>query len=221
MKQVRRKIKGSGGGGSSSTPRVPVEATDTLQSNATLRLVDLLCEGEIVGLVDGYKSVYLNETRLQNEDGTFNFTGGITVEAKTGTQAQGYISGFSTVENEVAVAVELICPGGTPSPVVRQITNPNINNIRVRVSIPQISNTDTATGDVSGSTVSVSVFLQPNGGSYSRVAQRTVTGKSSSKYEFSVSFPLSGDGPWNLKVQRDTADSNSQYIQKKINSFIV
>ena len=39
---------GAGGGGS-RRPHVPVEGANTLQSRATIRAVDLLCEGEIWG----------------------------------------------------------------------------------------------------------------------------------------------------------------------------
>ena len=62
--------KGGGGGG-----RTPVEAPNTLQSVAAARVIDVLSEGEIEGLVDAEKSIFLDGTPLQNEDDSFNFEG--------------------------------------------------------------------------------------------------------------------------------------------------
>ena len=64
---------GKGGGGASA--RVAQEAPDSLRSKAYARVVDLISEGEIEGLVDGLQSVYLDDTPIQNADGTTNFSG--------------------------------------------------------------------------------------------------------------------------------------------------
>ena len=82
-------IVGSGGGGKGGggSARVAQEAPDSLRSKAYARVVDLVCEGEIEGLVGGLKSVYLDDTPIQNSDGSYNFTG-VTLEARTGTQQQ-------------------------------------------------------------------------------------------------------------------------------------
>ena len=44
-----------------------------LRSNAIFKCVDLIGEGEIEGLVDGYKSVYLDGVPVQAEDDSYNF----------------------------------------------------------------------------------------------------------------------------------------------------
>lgn len=51
-------IRGAGGGGGSA--HTPVEAPDSLHSLATFRILDLISEGEIGGLVNGQQSIYLN-----------------------------------------------------------------------------------------------------------------------------------------------------------------
>ena len=58
--------KGGGGGGSSHTP---TEENDTLQSVQFASVLDLLSEGEIEGLDDGNKSVFLDNTPIQNPSG--------------------------------------------------------------------------------------------------------------------------------------------------------
>ena len=62
-------IYGAGGGGfgkSGGALRSATEARDNLQSRAVARVLDLLSEGEIEGLVDGYKSIYFDDTPLQS-----------------------------------------------------------------------------------------------------------------------------------------------------------
>ena len=214
MKELKT-IKGSGGGGD-QTPHIPVEGNDTLSSTSYIRIVDLIAEGEIVGLVNADKSIFLDQTRLQNLDGTYNFTG-VTYEGRTGTQDQTYLSGFSLVENEVSISTELKNNGGSPTTgaVTRQITNPAISRIKARITFPSLTSTDPSSGDISGATCGVSIWLQPSGGSFTQVASRVVSGKSSSRFEVSLQFELTGTGPWTMRVQRDTADPATTYLQNK------
>lgn len=206
------KIRGAGGGDEPPQPRSPSIAADTLSSTAVLRIVDLISEGEIEGLVDGLKSIYMDQTPVQSANGVFNFgTNGVIYNGRTGTQSQGYIPDFSNVESENEVNVEV----KNPVPIVRQITNPNVNRIRVRIMVPQLSVTDSTNGDVSGTSVAVSIWAQPSGGSYAQVAQRTITGKSSNRYEVTLEAALTGSAPWNIKVQRDTPDATTETLQNK------
>lgn len=98
------KIAGAFGGGSSNTyqSRTPTIYKDTLQSRAYGRILDLLSEGEIEGLVDGDKSIFVDDVPLQDQDGTYNFTD-VTRTLKTGTQNQDYIPLFPAVETETSV----------------------------------------------------------------------------------------------------------------------
>jgi predicted phage tail protein len=55
---------GKGGGGGSS--RTPSEAADSLNSSQYASLVDLISEGEIEGLKDGHRSIFISNTPLAN-----------------------------------------------------------------------------------------------------------------------------------------------------------
>ena len=81
----------------SSKQRQPVIAPDSAQSKTYIKILYGLGEGEIAGLANGYKSVYLDDTPLQNDDGEFNFTG-VKVDFRAGTNDQIPISGFAMVE---------------------------------------------------------------------------------------------------------------------------
>lgn len=199
---------GKGGGGASA--RVAQEAPDSLRSKAYARVVDLISEGEIEGLVDGLQSVYLDDTPIQNADGTTNFSG-VTLETRDGTQQQSYVPGFSSVENEVPVGVEI----KASQPVVRSITDPDVDAVRIKVSVGQLTNQDTTNGDLNGSAVSFSIDRQVSGGGFVEVINDTISGKTTTKYQRSYYVPLTGTGPWEIRVRRITADSTSSAIQNK------
>lgn len=155
-------VRGSGGGGKGGGGgRVAVESPDTLQSVQYARVLDLVSEGEIGGLVSGAQSIYINDTPLLNESGQYNFSG-VTIDYRTGTQAQSYIQGFPAIENEVAVGTEV----KNALPVTRTITNSNVNAARLTLSVPQLTTQDTTNGDLNGASVTLRVDVQNNGGGF-------------------------------------------------------
>lgn len=204
-----RQIRGSGGGGKDAGGggRSPIESPDSLRSRQYARVVDLLSEGEIVGLVDGLKSVYLNDTPVQNADGSYNFSG-VTMASRVGTQSQDYIPGFASVEAETAVSV----PVEAAAPVVRSISNANANAVRVTVSVPQLTQQNTENGDIGGTSVSIAIDVQTGGGGYVEKITDTINGKTTSRYQRAYRIELTGAGPWDVRVRRLTADSVSSTL---------
>lgn len=209
-------IIGFGGGGKSGGSggsRSPVEDPDSLRSRSFARIIDLLSEGEIEGLVtpaDPLKSVYLDRTKVQNDDGSYNFTG-VTLATRNGTQAQTFISGFPSVEAEVAVGVQV----EQATPVVRSITSAAYDSARVTISIPQLSKINTNNGDTTGSQVRIKIEVQANGGSYVEQVDDTIKGKTTTKYQKSYLVKLTGSAPWNIRVTRVTDDSTSSTLQNQ------
>lgn len=203
-------IQGSGGGGDKGGGTTPVEAADSLRSKQYGRLIDLLGEGEIEGLVDGMKSVYLDGTPLQNADNTFNFKD-VVVVSRTGTQTQGYIPGFSSVERVVDVSAEV----KQSASVTRSIINPNLDALRVTITIPQMTEQDMKNGNLNGSSASIAIDLQTNGGGFVTVVTDTITGKTTSAYQRSYRITLPGVGPWDVRVRRTTPDSVSTSVSNK------
>lgn len=144
------------------------EQSDTLASTSYLRVVDLLCEGEIEGLVDGAKSIYLDDTPLQARDGTYNFRG-FTWVTRNGTVNQSYVPGFSSVESITAVGVKVI----ESTPVVRTISNPSVDAALVTLGIPLLQRTDRDTGDIEGTSIRMRIEVQPNGGTWLPIGSTT------------------------------------------------
>jgi predicted phage tail protein len=201
---------GGGGKGGGGSARTPVESPDSLRSKAIARVLDLVSEGEVEGLVNGLQSVYLDETPIQNADGSYNFNG-VTIETRNGTQSQEYISGFPSVENEVSVDVEI----KVTQPVVRSISNPSVNAVRVRIMIPQLTYQNPSNGDLSGTSVQYAIDTQPNGGAWTEVVNQTINGKTTSRYERQHRVELTGTSPWNIRIRRITADSTNANLQNK------
>lgn len=201
---------GKGGSGSSAT-HVATEARDSMRSTAYAQVIDLVSEGEIEGLVDGMKSIYLNDTPIQNPDGSYNFSG-ISVDTRPGTQSQSYIAGFPAVENEISVQLQV----KTTTPIVKTVTNQNVNAVRVTVAIPALSYQDPSTGDINPTSVQYKIQVQTNGGGYVDATDTiTVSGKTSGRYERAHRIPVGGTGPWDIKLVRLTADSTQTNLQNQ------
>ena len=202
--------KGGGKGGGDAA-RVAVEAPDSLQSKQYARVLDLICEGEIEGLVDGWKSIYLDDTPLQAADDTVNFNG-ISVATREGSQAQSYIPGFEAQQSETAVGVEVTAS----TPVVRAIADANTNAVVVTVNVPTLTYQNQTNGDLSGYSVEIAIDIQPNGGSYVEQdlgGQEVIAGKTRSNYSRSFRLPLTGSAPWNIRVRRISPTSPGAHIQ--------
>lgn len=175
----------------------------TLRSKAFARILDLVAEGEIEGLVAGAKSIYLNGTPLQNPDNTFNFQD-VEFDSRPGTQAQTYIDGIPAVESETTVNTEVT----NATPVVRTISSADVDAVRVTVYVPALY-FQNSQGDLDGQSVEIAIDVQPSGGSYATALTDTISGKTTSKYQRSYRVNLPGSAPWNIRVRRITADSTN------------
>ena len=200
-------IQGAGGGGKfgGGSDSTPTEADDTLQSVQFANVLDLISEGEIEGLEDGNKSIFLDDTPVEGSDGTDNFSG-YTIVTRNGTQAQTHIPGpFNAVEQETSVNVEVT----KGSPVTRTITDTDVDRVRVTLTIPalQILQDD---GDVVGNKVTIKIQIQYNGGGYNDVINDTISGKSSNRYQRDYLIDLTGSHPIDVRMVRVSADETSQ-----------
>jgi len=141
-------ISGRGGGKSGGSARTPVEANDTVNSRAMASVLDLLGEGVIGGLVDGAKSIFLNDTPLQNNDGSFNFSG-VTWWFRDGAQDQAVIDGFDFIETPKSVGRQL----KQASQVNVSLDSAGSDRIRVVMKFPSLRNINKENGDTSAITV--------------------------------------------------------------------
>ena len=204
-------IKGKGGKGRGRSRR-PREAPNTLQSTSTARAIDVISEGEIEGLADGLKSIYFDDTPLQNSDNSFNFEG-VIAEFLPGTPRQEPPLGFARTENQVAVGADVIYR----RPIIRSITNANLDAVRVTIRIPRLFKVNKDNGDTNPYRVSLRIEIQGSGSVYTTAIQDTISGKCVAPYEraYRINLPAN-QAPWNIRVTRLSRDDSDSSEQSKI-----
>lgn len=195
---------GGGKGGGGGSQRTPQEAPNTLRSTSKARLIDAIGEGEIVGLANGLKSVYLDDTPLQDDSGEFNFQG-VTVHTRNGEPDQAHIPGFPAVETANDVSTEVT----QETPVVRTVDNLDADAVRVTVQLPALNEQNTSNGDLVGASVEVAIDVRPSGGAWAERKRDTIAGKTTSPYQRTYRIDLDGTGPWDVRLRRITADSDA------------
>lgn len=190
---------GKGGGGAA---RAAQEDPNTLRSVATARIIDLVSEGEIVGLANGLQSVYFDGVPVQNADGSFNFQG-VKVEQRVGTPSQASVSGFAAVEAERLVDQRV----EYGSPVERVVTDPDIDAVRPKLVIPALTQQDKETGDLHGYKTTIAIDVQASGGAWVEVVRDVIEGKTTADYEkqYRIDKPAGGV-PWAFRMRRVVVD---------------
>ncbi|WP_394591080.1 host specificity protein J [Enterobacter hormaechei] len=201
---MAKTITGRKGGSSSS--RTPVEQPDDLQSVAKAKILMVLGEGEFAGGLTA-RDIYLDGTPLQNADGSENFSG-VVWEFRPGTQAQDYIQGIPGTENEISVGTEV----SSETAWTHTFTNTQLSAVRLRLKWPTLFKQQD-NGDLVGYSINYVVELQTDGGSWQKVLDTNVTGKTTSGYERShrIDLPKAGS-TWTIRLRKITADANSAKI---------
>lgn len=229
-------VSGAGGGGSKGNGgRAAIEAPNTLKSVQYAEVIDVISEGEILGLADPSKvagnaitdpslygkAIYFDGVSLLSTDGTENYTN-VKVDFRSGTQTQTPVSSsFSGIATTMqpGFANSEIKHGPAYAKAVT-ITNPEVKSVDVTLSLPQLTHQDTSTGDLNGSDISFIISYQKHTSSnWTTVFDTSISGKCVSLYEKSYTVDLSGlttlDYPVNIKVERTKADATSVSIQDK------
>lgn len=197
---------GGGGKGGSRGARTPTTARDSLESTQYARIVDLISEGEIQGLVDGFKSIYFDNTPVQNPDGSFNFQN-VEIYTRNGTQSQAPIPFAGEIEDERPVNVTVRNDG----PVTRTITDSQTEAVRITINVPRLERI-TDQGDTVGESARLQIQIQYNGGGFNTVIDDTIAGRTGDPYQRDYLVNLSGAFPVDVRVVRITPDSSDLRI---------
>ena len=200
---------GGKSGGGASTPH---EAPNTLNSAQSLRIIDAICEGEIRGFANGndkpWKSVYFDDTPVQNPNGSFNFKG-VVGFFQRGTPDQTYIPGFDASERAVPVSVEV----KNRAQVVRSVSDELISRLRVTVGVERNYRVED-NGDTNPAQTTLLVKLLGKDG-VAATKLVSFTEKSSGVYYQDVVFDSLPPVPFNIQVSRPTPDSTTDKVINK------
>ena len=227
MTDNKKIIRGSFGGGSKpSPPPQPTRTPDTLHSKQFVTFLDLISEGEIEGSASAskegitdknstaYKNAYLKDVFLNDtpilkatasssspEDVDFNFKD-VTFNSRHGTADQTKISGIESSSSSTPVGITVTAD----SPVTRQITNTDVDRVKITITFPQIQ-VAKENGDLLGATVQFKISVQYNSGGFTDVHTDTVTGRTADAYQKDFSVEITGAFPVDIRVSRITADA--------------
>ena len=188
---------GKGGSGG----HTPVEAKETSRSKQLVKIVEVISEGEVEGLADGMKSVYFDNTPVQNKDGSYNFNN-VQLEGRVGSQVQDVIASFNTSEKEVSVGTQV----RNNLPITRTVTDSKVSRLRLTIGVQSLFS-QAENGDTNGTTVELVITI----GSQSYPV--SISGKYSSQYLQQHTFDNLPPVPFTVKVERVTEGSKSQRLQ--------
>lgn len=227
------------GGGGGSAQHIPHEAADSLRSRATARILDILSEGPIGGLVNGLHSVKVDGVPVMSpsidEDGnTIPNIAGVSIETRDGTQDQASIPGFYAVEEEQATTAAEIKGGKAsdldnfpPVPYILSISDAEIDAARLTLGFPNLTSS-TNEGDLNGTTVTVMFEISIDSGAtwapitdggLSTDGTNVITGKTTSRYQRAFRFNLKKYGPgpnWLIRVSKLTRDPEDSKLRNSV-----
>ena len=189
---------GGGGGGGGHTP---YEAPETGRSKQAVKIVEIISEGEIKGLIHGVQSVFLDNTPIQNKDGTWNFSN-VEAEGRIGIQDQDILEGFNTSEKEVSVGTQV----RKNTPLTRTVSDTKVSRLRLTLGVQSLFQQNDQ-GDTHGASVTLNIFIG------ARVIPLTISGKYSSQYLRQIEVDNLPPAPFTVRVERVEADSTSQRLQ--------
>ena len=189
---------GGGGGGGGHTP---YEAPESGRSKQAVRIVEIVSEGEVRGLVNGVQSVFLDNTPIQNKDGTYNFSN-VEAEGRIGIQDQDILEGFNTSEKEISVGTQV----RKNTPLTRTVSDGKVSRLRLTLGVQSLFSQNDQ-GDTHGASVTMNITIGQ------RVIPLTINGKYSSQYLRQIEIDNLPPTPFTVRVERIDEDSKSQRLQ--------
>lgn len=212
-----------------------------LNSVTTIKVLDLLCEGPIGGVINGLQGVYLNETPIQNSDGSYNFPQDqIAANSLIGAAQQGKTAWFNDGTSEIVEVNQEIGENYSEDlnsnnevvnrkygagTITRQITDPTVDYVELLFTIPKlysVAQESLAKGQLFGGTLQVRVYVQAKGSStgFILASDKSISGVSTNNYQYStglINLKTFGAGPWNVKVEK--VDLGEGHFEIKYTSF--
>lgn len=150
---------GSGGGkGGGNRNRTPKTDRDSLDSREFANITEVISEGEIEGLANELQSVFLNNTAVQNADGTYNFQDVDVYYDRTGTADQDVIPLSSSTNTTRTIQVNRAIP--KEFPITETITDPDVDAVRLTITVPVLQKINNKNGDTLGTRVELKIEVK-------------------------------------------------------------
>ncbi|MGT7960479.1 phage tail tip fiber protein [Escherichia coli] len=199
----------SSGGGKAKTPTL---LNDNLYHKQFYRVLDILSEGPIYGPVNQkapLNDVMLNDTPVTDANGNTSIPG-ISVAWRNGTADQSPINGFNAIESTVIVNAKVT----HDTPIIRTVSDPNVTRVRLNLGVDALVKSD-ENGNQYNTSVMLMVDVKPSSSStWSQIKIITIgPGKQSGEYLEAHVIDAPNEKPFDIRVRRITADSNSDLLR--------
>lgn len=199
----------SSGGGKAKTP---VLLNDNLYHKQFYRVLDILSEGPIYGPVNQkapLNDVMLNDTPVTDANGSTSIPG-ISIAWRNGTADQSPINGFNAIESTVIVNAKVT----HDTPIIRTVSDPNVTRVRLNLGVDSLVQSDNK-GNQYNTSVMLMVDVKPSSSStWSQIKIITIgPGKQSGEYLEAHIIDAPNEKPFDIRVRRITADSNSDLLK--------
>lgn len=188
-----------GGGKGGPAPHTPVEASDTLASKQSLKMLFAIAEGEIQSVDE----IYINGTPFSAFEGQSHI--------RYGTLDQAMIPGFEDIGTPFAVSTQLVYN----TYITRAVSSSTVDAVRITFKLQGL-NQVLSNGDRVGYAVQYQIQTRQTAGAGTWVTAATVTksGKASSVYAWDVRVnkPAAATGVWEFRIVRLTPADTSKQI---------
>ena len=205
-----------------------------LNSTSTIKVIDLLCEGEIEGIVGAKRGIYLDETPVATGNILNVSNEHITYELRTGTKNQPQLSdyqkggasnltnfseeigsNYSETKNAQNKVTARDYGGGK---TLKQITDDDTTSVEFLFTIPALFCTameGVARGQLFNAKTRIRVLLKSKGTGFNEVYDKSFTGISTSAYQFKTPrIQLDGQAPFLFKIIKVTDKENDYEVKK-------
>lgn len=225
------------------------EAPNTLLSDSTIKILDLLCEGPVLGFVnkngnlptDPLMSVYFDDVPLRNQDGSYNYNvsgSGFFFDYTRGFATQSGITGFQKVETVLPLSSNTLIsnPVAGQGPYKTVVTSfntstyPDADSIKITVRIPALYSQDN-NGNTNGYEIGFAVDIALNNGPYvaqspadgeTRTPEILINGKGTTAYlkTFTYVLPKTNESSYSWRVRVRRTTQDMQTIRVQNAIFV-
>lgn len=210
-----------------------------LNSTSVIKIVDLLCEGPIEGIVGNKKGIYLDETPIQTDDATNFPAEDVSHSFQLGGRNQGFLpqageaaSTITNVGQEIGqnysetlnTENSVVDRDYGSGKLIRQITDLEVDSFRLLFTIPRLLCTAVeglAKGQLFNGSLRIIVSVQSigSGTGFVKKFDQTITGVAVNGYQFQTPVISLADtvGPWNIEV--DKVNLGEDHFEVKFANF--
>tara|TARA_R100001086_G_scaffold44335_1_gene19603 strand:+ start:4799 stop:7171 length:2373 start_codon:yes stop_codon:yes gene_type:complete len=217
----------------------------SLNSTSVIKIVDLLCEGQILGIDGGTKGIFLNETPIKDSNGNLNFEKeDFKFESRNGHRNQKQFEDHKFANSTIIDISQEIGSNYSENlnannlvrtrdygsgQVITQINDPDTDSFQILFTVPALFSQGMegiARGEFFNAKVKIKIFVKGSNTAFISVQEKEIEGVSTSNYQFkskiinlrSIRKDNNVKPPFLIKVKKITDGENDYEV--RFNNFV-